>query len=166
MVVSYGNGRQQKQPCKKCRKLLAVLITMGMDWCRAGHITQWSTSRASLEATRCCHWVSVCTILPWQLTLPWFLWKTQVDQSWKSWELWAGEGIGLFVYLYCICTKILMLKKLEYRMKIHKTASEQLFSGSFTLFFCISGNLFKFPIYHSLTYRTILSFRVVKCCTQ
>jgi hypothetical protein len=29
-------------------------------------ITQWSTSMAFLEATGCCHWASVCAILPWQ----------------------------------------------------------------------------------------------------
>jgi hypothetical protein len=48
---------------------------------------------------------------------------------------------------WSICVFVLYLyqnidaKKMEYRMKIHKTASEQLFSGSFTLFFCIGKPL-------------------------
>ncbi len=33
---------------------------------------------------------------------------------------------------------------MQYWMKIHKTAPEQLFTGSSTLFFCISVNLFKY----------------------
>jgi hypothetical protein len=53
---------------KDAGKLLVLSIAMGMWWCDAGCIAQWSTSRASLEATRCCHWASVCAILPRQQT--------------------------------------------------------------------------------------------------
>ncbi len=144
MIISYGNGQQQKWACKKCRKLLAVLITMGMGWCRAGCIAQWSTSRASLEATRCCHQASVCAVLPWRLTLPWFLWKTQVDRSQKSWEFWAGEGIGLFVYLYCICTKKIMLKKWSTGWKYIRRHQNN-FSQEVSLCTSVSVNLCKFP---------------------
>ena len=41
---------------KNAGKLLAILIAMQMWWYDIGHIDQWSTSRASLEATGCCHW--------------------------------------------------------------------------------------------------------------
>jgi hypothetical protein len=40
---------------KNAGKLLAILITMQMQWCNVWHTAQWSTSRASLEATGCCH---------------------------------------------------------------------------------------------------------------
>ncbi len=57
----------------KCRKNTGNLIAMGMQRCNVGHIAQWSTSRASLEATGCRHWASACAILsrrpPWLLIL-------------------------------------------------------------------------------------------------
>ena len=49
---------------KNAGKVLVILITMQMQQYDAGHITQWSTSRASLEATGCCHWASACVVLP------------------------------------------------------------------------------------------------------
>jgi hypothetical protein len=51
---------------KNAGKLLAILIAMRMRRYDAGHITQWSTSVASLEATGCRHWASACAILPRQ----------------------------------------------------------------------------------------------------
>jgi hypothetical protein len=50
-------------------KSLAISIAMGMRQYNAVLIAQWSTSRASLEATGCCHWASACAVLPWRL--PW-----------------------------------------------------------------------------------------------
>ncbi len=47
---------------KNAGKLLAILIAMAMQRYDAGHITQWSTSRASLKATGCHHWLSACAI--------------------------------------------------------------------------------------------------------
>jgi hypothetical protein len=38
--------------------MLAISIAMRMRRCDAGHIAQWSTSRASIEATGCRHWES------------------------------------------------------------------------------------------------------------
>jgi hypothetical protein len=47
-------------------KLLAISITMAMQRYDAGCITQWSTSRASLEATGCRHRASACAVSPQQ----------------------------------------------------------------------------------------------------
>ncbi len=69
MVISYGYGQQQIGDAKNAGKTLAILIAMGMQQFNAGRIAQWSTSRASLEATGCCHWESACVVLPWWL--PW-----------------------------------------------------------------------------------------------
>jgi hypothetical protein len=53
---------------KNAGKLLAILITMQMWQYDAGCIAQWSTSRALLEATGCCHWMSAYTVLPRRLS--------------------------------------------------------------------------------------------------
>jgi hypothetical protein len=58
---------------KNAGKLLVISFTMRM-WCYdVGRITQWSTSRALLEATRCRHWASACIALlqrpPWSTIL-------------------------------------------------------------------------------------------------
>ena len=45
-------------------KLLAILIAMQTRRYDAGHIAQWSTSRASLEATGCRHRSSARIISP------------------------------------------------------------------------------------------------------
>jgi hypothetical protein len=54
---------------KNAGKVLVISITMRMRRYDAGRIARWSTSRASLEATGCRHWVSACTVLlqrpPW-----------------------------------------------------------------------------------------------------
>jgi hypothetical protein len=49
------------------QKVLVILITiMRMRQYDAGRIAQWSTSRASLEATGCRHRASVCAVSPQQ----------------------------------------------------------------------------------------------------
>jgi len=55
MLLSYGSGQQQIDGNKNYGKSLAILIVMAMQRYNAGHITQWSTSRASFEATGCRH---------------------------------------------------------------------------------------------------------------
>jgi hypothetical protein len=45
-------------------KSLAILIAMAMQRYNVGHIAQWSTSMASLEATECHHRASACAVLP------------------------------------------------------------------------------------------------------
>ncbi len=49
---------------KNAGKLTTISMTMRMQRYDAGRITRWSTSRASLEATGCRHWASVCDVLP------------------------------------------------------------------------------------------------------
>jgi hypothetical protein len=43
---------------KNAGKLTTVSVAMAMQQYDAGHITRWSTSRASLEATECRHQAS------------------------------------------------------------------------------------------------------------
>jgi hypothetical protein len=69
-VVSVLDGIPVLRPTtkstatKNTRQTLAILITMQMWWCDAGHVARWSTSRTSLEATGCRHRLSACTPLP------------------------------------------------------------------------------------------------------
>ncbi len=56
MVV--GDNKSAKT--KNAGKLLAISIDMQMLRHDAGCIARWNTSRASLEATGCRHWVSAC----------------------------------------------------------------------------------------------------------
>ncbi len=60
-------GDNKINDAKNAGKSLAIFIAMRMRRCNAGHIAQWSTSMASLEATGCHHWASACAVLPWQL---------------------------------------------------------------------------------------------------
>ncbi len=45
---------------------MAISIAMAMQRYDKWHITQWSTSRASLKATGCRHWLSAWAISPWR----------------------------------------------------------------------------------------------------
>ncbi len=49
---------------KNAGKLTTVSVAMAMQQYDAGHITRWSTSRASLEATECRHQASAWAIAP------------------------------------------------------------------------------------------------------
>jgi len=49
---------------KNAGKSTTISMAMAMQQYDAGLIAQWSTSRASLKATRCRHWVSACSVLP------------------------------------------------------------------------------------------------------
>jgi hypothetical protein len=51
---------------KHAGKLVIILMAMAMQRYDAGRIAQWSTSRASLEATGCRHWASACAVSPQQ----------------------------------------------------------------------------------------------------
>jgi hypothetical protein len=50
-------------------KSLAVLMAMAIQQFNTMCIAGWSTSRATLEATRYRHQASACVVLPWRL--PW-----------------------------------------------------------------------------------------------
>ena len=58
MVFSYGYEQIESAIMKNTVKLLDVSMTMQLRWYNAGRIAQWNTSRASLEATGCHHWLS------------------------------------------------------------------------------------------------------------
>ncbi len=53
-------GQQaNKQQSTNMPKKVAVLMAMAMRWYITMCIAQWRRSRASLEATGCCHWASI-----------------------------------------------------------------------------------------------------------
>ena len=67
---------------KKCRQ------TAGDFGYNEGCIAQWSTSRASLEATGCWHWLSVCAVSPRRPP-----WSTNLNERYILiasclWEFW------------------------------------------------------------------------------
>jgi len=67
MLFSYVSGQQQIDNNKKCRQIAdGFMIAMQMRWYDVGRIAQWSTSRASLEATGCHHREKACAVLPRQ----------------------------------------------------------------------------------------------------
>jgi hypothetical protein len=79
MLFSYGSGRQRIDGNKNAGESLAILIAMAMQRCDVGRIAQWSTSRASLKATGCCHRSSACAVLPWRLS-----WSTNLNETHKT----------------------------------------------------------------------------------
>jgi hypothetical protein len=68
-LLATDVGKQIINDDTKYRQIAGHLIAMGMRQYNAGCITQWSTSRTSLEATVCHHQVSACAVLhrrqPW-----------------------------------------------------------------------------------------------------
>jgi len=57
-------GNNESTTTKNADKSLAISMAMAMQRYHAGHIAQWSTSRASLEATGCRHQASACAVSP------------------------------------------------------------------------------------------------------
>jgi hypothetical protein len=53
-------GSMQNNNKKNTPTLLAILMAMAMRQYNTAHIAQWRRSRASLEATGCCHLASIC----------------------------------------------------------------------------------------------------------
>ena len=64
---------------KNAGKSTTISMTMAMQQYDEGHIAQWSTSRASLEATGSRHWVSACAVLPWRPS-----WSTNLNKTHKT----------------------------------------------------------------------------------
>jgi hypothetical protein len=56
-VAARATGEQTT--INKYTKKLAVSMAMAMHWYVTACIPQWRRSRALLEATGCCHWVSI-----------------------------------------------------------------------------------------------------------
>ena len=64
---------------KNAGKSTTISVAMAMQRYDAGRIARWSTSRASLEATGCCHWASACAVLP-----RWPPWSTNSNKTHKT----------------------------------------------------------------------------------
>jgi len=64
---------------KNAGKLTTISMAMAMQQYDAGCITRWSTSRASLEATGCCHRASACAVSP-----RWPSWSTNSNKTHKT----------------------------------------------------------------------------------
>jgi hypothetical protein len=78
MVLAINEIDGDKNTCQ----MLAILITMQIWRCDVGHITHWSTSQASIEATGCRHWASVRTVSPWRL--PWLTISNKTQNTNKT----------------------------------------------------------------------------------
>ncbi len=117
---------------KNTRQMLAILMAMRIQRCNARHITQWSTSVAPCEATRCRHWVSAHAVLPrrppWSTIsngtkntnkkqlLPSFL---MVDQRKKAEQFWDPKRT---LYSRHQCNKLRTNRKhhyLSWRAQLH-----------------------------------------------
>ena len=57
-------GDSESTATKNAGKSMAISIAMAMQRYKAGRIDQYSTYRASLEATGCSHWASACAVSP------------------------------------------------------------------------------------------------------
>jgi len=72
-------GDNESRATKNADELLAISIAVAMKWYDVGRIAQWSTSRASLKATGCRHWLIACAVLP-----RWPPWSTNSDKTHKT----------------------------------------------------------------------------------
>ncbi len=155
MVISYVNGWQQNQRCKKmqenCWQFWPPWGCVGAKWGSLPDEAHQGLQKKPMDATigrvsapYCpgCH--NSHNFGGKYKTLT----KTVSLTELKSRENFWWERV--FAYLcicivFCICIEK-TANKMEYRMKIHKVASKQLFfPGSSTLFFCMLVNLCKFP---------------------
>ena len=57
-------GNNESTATKNAGASMVISIAMAMQWYEAGHVNRWSTSRSSLDATACCHWLSARIVLP------------------------------------------------------------------------------------------------------
>ena len=65
LLVKRKSWRQQMN----APPLWSILMAMTMRWCNAERIAQYIRSMATLDAIGCCHWASICPVLPWRM--PW-----------------------------------------------------------------------------------------------
>ncbi len=61
--------------------LRAILMAMRIRRYNAEHITEYGRSKATLDATICRHWASICLVLPWRT--PWSLITAQKVKLWR-----------------------------------------------------------------------------------
>ena len=72
-------GNNESTVTKNAGESMAISIAMAMQWYDTGRISQWSTSRASLEATGCHHRSSACAVSPRRLP-----WSKNLNQTHKT----------------------------------------------------------------------------------
>ena len=72
-------GDNESTATKNAVESLAISIAKRMRRYDAGRIARWSTSRASLGATGCCHWLSACAVSPWRPP-----WSTNLNETHKA----------------------------------------------------------------------------------
>ena len=75
MVVANNEIGDNKN-AGKSTKISMAMVMLRYD---AGHIARWSTSRASLEANGCRHWVSACAVSPRRPP-----WSTNTNKTHKT----------------------------------------------------------------------------------
>ncbi len=72
-------GDNESTATKNAGDSMAISIAIEINWYDAGRIAQWSTSRASLKATGCCHRLSACIVSPWRPP-----WSNNSNQTHKT----------------------------------------------------------------------------------
>ena len=72
-------GNNESTTTTNADESLTISMAMAMQQYDAGHIAQWSTSRASLEANRCHHRASACAVSPRRLP-----WSTNSNKTHKT----------------------------------------------------------------------------------
>ena len=72
-------------------KLTTISMAMAMQRYDAGCIAQWSTSRASLEATGCHYWASACAVLPRRPQ--WTTNSNKTDNTLKKDNFWLATAV-------------------------------------------------------------------------
>ncbi len=77
--LAYGCGQQWNRRDTNAGKLTTISIAVAMERYDTGCIAQWSTSRASLEATGCRHRVSACVVSPRRPP-----WSTNTNKTHKT----------------------------------------------------------------------------------
>jgi hypothetical protein len=64
MLISYNYARQIINNRKNAAASLAISMAMRTRWYGAKRIAQYGRSRATLDATGCCHQASIPPVLP------------------------------------------------------------------------------------------------------
>ena len=72
-------GNNESTTTKNAGESLAISIIMAMQRYNTGHMARWSTSRASIEHTKCCHQSSACAVSPRGLP-----WSTNLNETHKT----------------------------------------------------------------------------------
>jgi len=84
MVLSYNYATRNRWRWRtNAPPLRTMLMAMVRHWSNTCGIARCSMSRATPEATGCRHWVTTCSVLPWQLPG-----RQQTKQRYIIYPLW------------------------------------------------------------------------------